>query len=135
MKRKGLLKLLCATMLLAIAIVYLPSCSNDEEDAEYWTVTLEDHYAPYAPNDKWGDWSLGPKSVFGSRDNGESLLFSDNEIKGFSYEEGYVYVLRIKATPTLQQVGTCNPPPYTFELVEVISKKQPKIDPAIWKNI
>ena len=135
MKRKGLLKLLCATMLLAIAIVYLPSCSNDEEDAEYWTVTLEDHYAPYAPNDKWGDWSLGPKSVFGSRDNGESLLFSENEIKGFSYEEGYVYVLRIKATPTLQQVGTCNPPPYTFELVEVISKKQPKIDPAIWKNI
>ena len=131
MKRKGLLKLLCATMLLAIAIVYLPSCSNDEEDAEYWTVTLEDHYAPYAPNDKWGDWSLGPKSVFGSRDNGESLLFSENEIKGFSYEEGYVYVLRIKATPTLQQVGTCNPPPYTFELVKVISKKQPKIGPAI----
>ena len=131
MKRKGLLKLLCATMLLAVTIVYLPSCSNDEEDAEYWTVTLEDHYAPYAPNDKWGDWSLGPKSVFGSRDNGESLLFSENEIKGFSYEEGYVYVLRIKATPTLQQVGTCNPPPYTFELVEVISKKQPKIGPAI----
>ena len=47
MKRKGLLHLLCATMLLAIAIVYLPSCSNDEEDAEYWMVTLEDHYAPY----------------------------------------------------------------------------------------
>ena len=135
MKRKGLLHLLCATMLLAVTIVYLPSCSNDEEGSEYWTVTLEDHYAPYAPNDKWGDWSLGPKSVFGSRDNGESLLFSENEIKGFSYEEGYVYELRIKATPTLQQVGTCNPPPYTFELVEVISKKQPKIDPAIWKNI
>ena len=131
MKRKGLLKLLCATMLLAVTIVYLPSCSNDEEGSEYWTVTLEDHYAPYAPNDKWGDWSLGPKSVFGSRDNGESLLFSENEIKGFSYEEGYVYVLRIKATPTLQQVGTCNPPPYTFELVEVISKEQPIIDPVI----
>ena len=131
MKRKGLLHLLCATMLLAIAIVYLPSCSNDEEDAEYWTVTLEDHYVPYAPNDKWGDWSLGPKSVFGSRDNGESLLFSENEIKGFSYEEGYVYVLRIKATPTLQQVGTCNPPPYTFELVEVISKERMKNDDVI----
>ena len=131
MKRKGLLHLLCATMLLAIAIVYLPSCSNDEEGSEYWTVTLEDHYAPYAPNDKWGDWSLGPKSVFGSRDNGESLLFSENEIKGFSYEEGYVYVLRIKATPTLQQVGTCNPPPYTFELVEVISKERMKNDDVI----
>ena len=74
---------------------------------------------------------LPKKSIFGMRDNGESLLFSDNEIKGFSYEEGYVYVLRIKATPTLQQVGTCNPQPYTFELVEVISKKQPKIGPAI----
>ena len=131
MKRKGLLHLLCATMLLAVTIVYLPSCSNDEEGSEYWTVTLEDHYAPYAPNDKWGDWSLGPKSVFGSRDNGESLLFSENEIKGFSYEEGYVYVLRIKATPTLQQVGTCNPPPYTFELVKVISKERMKNDDVI----
>ena len=131
MKRKGLLHLLCATMLLAVTIVYLPSCSNDEEGSEYWTVTLEDHYAPYAPNDKWGDWSLGPKSVFGMRDNGESLLFSENEIKGFSYEEGYVYVLRIKATPTLQQVGTCNPPPYTFELVEVISKERMKNDDVI----
>ena len=40
MKRKGLLKLLCATMLLAVTIVYLPSCSNDEEGSEYWTVTL-----------------------------------------------------------------------------------------------
>ncbi len=39
--------------------------------------------------------------------------------------------LRIKATPTLQQVGTCNPPPYTFELVEVISKKRMKNDDVI----
>jgi hypothetical protein len=109
--------------------VYLPSCSNDEEGSEYWTVTLEDHYAPYQYDLE--DMNMLPKSVFGMRDNGESLLFSENEIKGFSYEEGYVYVLRIKATPTLQQVGTCNPPPYTFELVEVISKKQPKIGPAI----
>ena len=87
------------------------------------------HYAPYQYDLE--DMNMLPKSVFGMRDNGESLLFSENEIKGFSYEEGYVYVLRIKATPTLQQVGTCNPPPYTFELVEVISKKQPKIGPAI----
>ena len=112
-----------------VTIVYLPSCSNDEEGSEYWTVTLEDHYAPYQYDLE--DMNMLPKSVFGMRDNGESLLFSENEIKGFSYEEGYVYVLRIKATPTLQQVGTCNPPPYTFELVEVISKKQPKIGPAI----
>ena len=133
MKRKGLLHLLCATMLLAVTIVYLPSCSNDEEGSEYWTVTLEDHYAPYQYDLE--NMNMLPKFIFGMRDNGESLLFSENEIKGFSYEEGYVYVLRIKATPTLQQVGTCNPPPYTFELVEVISKKQPKIDPAIWKNI
>ena len=111
------------------SIVYLPSCSNDEEGSEYWTVTLEDHYAPYQYDLE--DMNMLPKSVFGMRDNGESLLFSDNEIKGFSYEEGYVYVLRIKATPTLQQVGTCNPPPYTFELVEVISKERMKNDDVI----
>lgn len=132
MIKKGILKLLGVTILFAVVsavTVYVISCSKDEEGAEYWTVTLEDHYAPYQYDLE--DMNMLPKSIFGMRDNGESLLFSDNEIKGFSYEEGYVYVLRIKATPTLQQVGTCNPPPYTFELVEVISKKQPKIGPAI----
>ena len=133
MKKKRILKLLGATMLLVVVTVCLTACSKDEEGAEYWTVTLEDHYAPY--HNDIEDMNMLPKFVFGMRDNGDSLLFSENEIKGFSYEEGYVYELRIKATPTLQQVGTCNPPPYTFELVEVISKKQPKIDPAIWKNI
>ena len=129
MKKKRILKLLGATMLLVVVTVCLTACSKDEEGAEYWTVTLEDHYAPY--HNDIEDMNMLPKFVFGMRDNGDSLLFSENEIKGFSYEEGYVYELRIKATPTLQQVGTCNPPPYTFELVEVISKKQPKIDPAI----
>jgi hypothetical protein len=132
MIKKGILKLLGVTILFAVVsavTVYVISCSKDEEGAEYWTVTLEDHYAPYQYDLE--DMNMLPKSIFGMRDNGESLLFSENEIKGFSYEEGYVYVLRIKATPTLQQVGTCNPPPYTFELVEVISKKQPKIGPAI----
>ena len=129
MKKKRILKLLGATMLLVVVTVCLTACSKDEEGAEYWTVTLEDHYAPY--HNDIEDMNMLPKFVFGMRDNGDSLLFSENEIKGFSYEEGYVYKLLIKATPTLQQVGTCNPPPYTFELVEVISKKQPKIGPAI----
>ena len=141
MKKKRILKLLGATMLLVVVTVCLTACSKDEEGAEYWTVTLEDHYAPY--HNDIEDMNMLPKFVFGMRDNGDSLLFSENEdngdsllfseneIKGFSYEEGYVYKLLIKATPTLQQVGTCNPQPYTFELVEVISKKQPKIDPAI----
>ena len=132
MIKKGILKLLGVTILFAVVsavTVYVISCSKDEEGAEYWTVTLEDHYAPYQYDLE--DMNMLPKSIFGMRDNGESLLFSDNEIKGFSYEEGYVYVLRIKATPTLQQVGTCNPPPYTFELVEVISKKRMKNDDVI----
>lgn len=133
MKRRKILNLLCATMLLATAAVWLPSCSNDEDDAEYWTVTLEDHYAPYQYdsedlNDLLPDdlsMRMPPRFVFGMRDNGEVMLFGDGEIKGFSYEEGYIYKLRIKATPTRQEAGTCNPPPYTFELVEVISKEQP----------
>ena len=132
MIKKGILKLLGVTILFAVVsavTVYVISCSKDEEGAEYWTVTLEDHYAPYQYDLE--DMNMLPKSIFGMRDNGESLLFSDNEIKGFSYEEGYVYVLRIKATPTLQQVGTCNPPPYTFELVKVISKERMKNDDVI----
>ena len=125
MKRKRILKLLGATMLLAVVTVCLTACSKDEEGTEYWTVTLEDHYASYQ-ND-----IVGWKSVFGMRDNGEGMLFSEGEIEGFSYEEGYVYQLLIKATPTLQQIGTCNPPPYTFELVKVISKERMKFDDVI----
>ena len=125
MKRKRILKLIGAAMLLAVVTVCLTACSKDEEGAEYWTVTLEEHYAPYQ-NDIEG-W----KSVFGMRDNGEGVLFSEGEIEGFSYEEGYVYKLLIKATPTLQQIGTCNPPPYTFELVKVISKERMRNDDVI----
>ena len=129
MKKKRILKLLGATMLLVVVTVCLTACSKDEEGAEYWTVTLEDHYAPY--HNDIEDMNMLPKFVFGMRDNGDSLLFSENEIKGFSYEEGYVYKLLIKATPTLQQIGTCNPPPYTFELVKVISKERMKNDDVI----
>ena len=121
-------------MLLAITAVFVTACSKEEEEGggvEYWSVTIEGHYAPYATNDKWADWSMGQKSLYGMRDNGEHLLFSDGEIVGFSYEEGYVYELFIKATPTLQQIGTCNPPPYSFELVRVISKERMKIDDVI----
>ena len=121
MIKKGIFKLLGAAMLLAVVTVCLTACSKDEEGAEYWTVRLVDHYAPYQL----------PKSIFGMRDNGDVMLFNEGEIGGFSYEEGYVYKLLIKATPTLQQIGTCNPPPYTFELVKVISKEQSIIDPAI----
>ena len=129
MKKKRILKLLGATMLLVVVTVCLTACSKDEEGAEYWTVTLEDHYAPY--HNDIEDMNMLPKFVFGMRDNGDSLLFSENEIKGFSYEEGYVYKLLIKATPTLQQIGTCNPPPYTFELVKVISKERMRNDDVI----
>lgn len=86
------------SLLVAIVAIGLSACSKDDEDSiEYWTVTLDDR---------------------------ESLLFYGGEIEGFTYEEGYMYQLLIKATPTLQQIGTCNPPPYTFKLVKIITKEK-----------
>ena len=83
-------------MLLAVMTTGLMACHSDDEadGSEYWTVTLDREY-----------------------------FFHVGEIEGFNYEEGYRYQLLIKATPTLQQPGTCNPPPYKFKLVKVISKE------------
>ena len=82
MKRKGLLHLLCATMLLAIAIVYLPSCSNDEEDAEYWMVTLEDHYAPYQYDLE--NTNMLPKSIFGIMKKVMSMYYVLKRLQHFN---------------------------------------------------
>ena len=84
MKRKGLLHLLCATMLLAIAIVYLPSCRNDEEGSEYWTVTLEDHYAPYQYDLE--DMNMLPKSVFGMRDATQVCIRHERQWREFAFQ-------------------------------------------------
>jgi hypothetical protein len=98
MARKDILKMFMVSLLFAIVAIGLSACSKDDEDSiEYWTVTLDDR---------------------------ESLLFYGGEIEGFIYEEGYMYQLLIKATPTLQQIGTCNPPPYTFKLVKIITKEK-----------
>jgi hypothetical protein len=98
MTKEGILKMIRVSLLVAIVAIGLSACSKDDEDSiEYWTVTLDDR---------------------------ESLLFYGGEIEGFIYEEGYMYQLLIKATPTLQQIGTCNPPPYTFKLVKIITKEK-----------
>lgn len=98
MTKEEILKMIRVSLLVAIVAIGLSACSKDDEDSiEYWTVTLDDR---------------------------ESLLFYGGEIEGFIYEEGYMYQLLIKATPTLQQIGTCNPPPYTFKLVKIITKEK-----------
>ena len=98
MTKEGILKMFRVSLLVAIVAIGLSACSKDDEDSiEYWTVTLDDR---------------------------ESLLFYGGKIEGFIYEEGYMYQLLIKATPTLQQIGTCNPPPYTFKLVKIITKEK-----------
>lgn len=98
MTKERILKMIRVSLLVAIVAIGLSACSKDDEDSiEYWTVTLDDR---------------------------ESLLFYGGEIEGFIYEEGYMYQLLIKATPTLQQIGTCNPPPYTFKLVKIITKEK-----------
>lgn len=107
-------------LLLTLSATGFTACSNDEESdgSEYWTVTLDSYQT-----EQYGvPFNNSYQAVRGVRDNGEIYYFCNGEIEGFSYEEGYVYQLLIQATPTLQQVGTCNPPPYTFKLVKLISK-------------
>jgi hypothetical protein len=108
-------------MLLAVMTTGLMACHSDDEadGSEYWTVTLDS----YQTEQNGFPFPSKYLAVRGMRDNGEEYFFHVGEIEGFNYEEGYRYQLLIKATPTLQQPGTCNPPPYKFKLVKVISKE------------
>jgi hypothetical protein len=108
-------------LLFAVMITGLVACHSDDEvdGSEYWTVTLDS----YQTEQNGFPFPSKYLAVRGMRDNGEEYFFHVGEIEGFNYEEGYRYQLLIKATPTLQQPGTCNPPPYKFKLVKVISKE------------
>lgn len=114
---------LMTVCLLAVVATGLTACNSDDEDdgSEYWTVTLDGY--PTERTVYYLDQPHPYQVIRAIRDDGKEYYFNIGEIEGFEYEAGYMYQLLIKATPTLQQPGTCNPPPYQFKLVKIISKE------------
>ncbi len=110
MKQKFLIILMMAVGLVA--------CTLDDEagtkwepKAETWTVTIEPEYV--MGHSWWGAYSGIGVQMVGANDLGE--------IKGFTFEEGYRYKLRIEATTTDPRIADASA--YDFKLIEVLSKE------------
>lgn len=53
----------------------------------------------------------------------EWKLFDPRNLKGFDYEEGYEYVIKVKKT-RVQNPAQDDGPEYTYQFIEVVSKEK-----------
>ena len=119
MKQKFLIILMMAVGLVA--------CTLDDEagtkwepKAETWTVTIEPEYV--MGHSWWGAYSGIGVQMVGANEEGKRVgAFYLGEIKGFTFEEGYRYKLRIEATTTDPRIADASA--YDFKLIEVLSKE------------
>ena len=119
MKQKFLILLMMAFGLVACVL-------DDESETKWkpktetWTVIIEPEYV--MGYSSWGAYSSVGVQMDAFNEKGERIgRFYSGEIKGFTFEEGYRYKLRIEATTT--DPGIMDGPAYDFQLIEVISKE------------
>jgi hypothetical protein len=119
MKQKFLILLMMAFGLVACVL-------DDESETKWkpknetWTVIIEPEYV--MGYSSWGAYSSIGVQMDAFNEKGERIgRFYSGEIKGFTFEEGYRYKLRIEATTT--DPGIMDGPAYDFQLIEVISKE------------
>ena len=119
MKQKFLILLTMAFGLVACALDGEPE-TKWEPKTGTWTVIIEPEYV--MGYSSWGAYSSIGVQMDGFNEKGERIgRFYSGEIKGFTFEEGYRYKLRIEATTT--DPGIEDGPSYDFQLIEVISKE------------
>ena len=114
-------------LILLMMAFGLVACALDDESetkwkpkTETWTVIIEPEYV--MGYSSWGAYSSIGVQMDGFNEKGERIgRFYSDEIKGFTFEEGYRYKLRIEATTT--DPGIMDGPDYAFQLIEVISKE------------
>ena len=116
---------LLAMMLLGAGFM---ACSSDENDyVEYWTVNIEPEYV--LGGDYWGGYTFCQPSMRATNDDGTFYgSFLMGQIKGFDYEEGYRYKLKIEAKDilaSLEDTGIyfADIARYDFTLKEVLKKE------------
>ena len=116
---------LLAMMLLGAGVM---ACSNDENDyVEYWTVNIEPEYV--LGGDYWGGYTFCQPAMRATNDEGTFMgTFLMGQIKGFDYEEGYRYKLKIEAKDILasledKSIYLADVSRYDFKLKEVLKKE------------
>ena len=120
MKQKFLILLTMAFGLVACALDDEPE-TKWKPKTETWTVIIEPEYV--MGSSYWGAYSWGAGvQMEAVNEEGERIgRFYPDEIKGFTFEEGYRYKLRIEATTTDRMM--MDGPAYEFKLIEVLSKE------------
>ena len=120
MKQKFLIVLMMAVGLVACALDDEPE-TKWEPKTGTWTVIIEPEYV--MGSSYWGAYSWGASvQMEAVNEEGERIgRFYPDEIKGFTFEEGYRYKLRIEATTTDRMM--MDGPAYEFKLIEVLSKE------------
>ena len=114
-------------LIILVMAVGLVGCALDDEagakwepKTETWTVTIEPEYV--MGHSWWGAYSGIGVQMVGANEEGKRVgAFYLGEIKGFTFEEGYRYKLRIEATAT--DPGIMDASAYDFKLIEVLSKE------------
>ena len=116
---------LLAMMLLGAGFM---ACSSDENDyVEYWTVNIEPEYVLGV--DYWGGYTFYQPAMRATNDEGTFMgSFLMGQIKGFDYEEGYRYKLKIEAKDILASLEDkgiyfADIARYDFTLKEVLKKE------------
>ncbi len=113
-------------VILVMLAVGLTACSLDDEDSnefrpktETWDVIIEPEYVfGYS---FWGAETNKAMQMEAINDKGELVgRFFPGEIEGFTFEEGYRYLLKIDATTTDPRI--MDGPAYHFKLNKIVDK-------------
>ena len=107
---------------------FIACSSSDEIDyVEYWTVNIEPEYV--LGGDYWGGYTFCQPAMRATNDEGTFMgTFLMGQIRGFDYEEGYRYKLKIEAKDILasledKSIYLADVSRYDFKLKEVLKKE------------
>jgi uncharacterized lipoprotein NlpE involved in copper resistance len=114
------------TAMLALAVFSLASCSNDDDNKDITKEIIMNVSAEpgvmYDLFDSMGEHPIECMQVMTEDEPGQWLYLYFSEVKGFTYERGHEYVLRVKRTIL------ANPPQdasnRTYELVRILADKK-----------
>ena len=104
---------LFAILFALFTLSTLSSCEKEQRVFVYH-IASERQHSPYDGRFIKGVWLISRESP-----EAEWGIFNDRNVKGFEYERGYEYVIKVKAYPLPAYMESFSP---EYRLVKIISK-------------
>lgn len=104
-------------LMLTLLGVALTSCFKEErksDKVEIVTIWV-------APKTQMVNWNVAILESIVVKEGNASYIFPKGWIKGFNYEKGYEYLLKVKKTTPVDEIADA--PGSFYELLEVLEKK------------